>query len=126
MIQGATQLAMVAPQKGSLASTGSTVVKWVFIIIGITILVALIWFVWQISEYDYSVTDYLENEAGVSDTGDSGWSALFDGWLRLSPAGLLGGALGIGVTGYGSTGAGNQWSKGKDSLYTALKRLFGG
>nr|ANO58194.1 hypothetical protein [uncultured marine euryarchaeote] len=126
MIQGATQLVTTAPQKGSLADTGAKIMKWIFILIGILILVALIWFVWQIAEYDYSVTEYLENEAGVTDTGDSGWSAFFDGWLRLSPAGLLGGALGIGVTGYGSTGAGNQWSKGKDSLYTALKRLFGG
>lgn len=115
-----------APQKGSAADLVGTVLKWVFILIGILILVAVIWFIWQIAEYDYSVTDYLENEAGVSDTGDGGWSALFDGWLRLSPAGLLGGALGIGVSGSGSTGVKNQWGAGKDSIYTALKRLFGG
>ena len=126
MIQGASQLVTTAPQKGSAADIMGTVLKWVFILIGIIILVAVIWFIWQIAEYDYSVTDYLENEAGVSDTGDSGWSALFDGWLRLSPAGLLGGALGIGVSGSGSTGVKNQWGAGKDSIYTALKRLFGG
>jgi hypothetical protein len=126
MIQGASQMVMTTPQKGSAVDTFGKLLKWIFIIIGIVILVALIWFVWQLSEYDYSVVDYLEAEAGVTDTGDGGWSALFDGWLRLSPAGLLGGALGIGVSGTGSTGMGNQVTKGKNSIYTALKRLFGG
>ena len=126
MIAGASQLAFQAPQKGSLASTGAKVVKWVFILIGVAILIALVWFIWQIAEYDYSVVDYLEAEAGVSDTGDSGWMAFAEAALRFSPAGFIGSALGIGVSGTGSTGMGNNVTKGKNSIYTALKRLFGG
>ena len=126
MVQGAVTVLTTAPQKGSLADAGGRILKWVFIIIAILILVLAIWFVWQLAQYEFSITDYMEGEFNVTDTGDSLGEAWAESILRFSIFGIIGGAAGVGTSSTGWSGVQENIGKGRDSVFTALVRLFGG
>lgn len=124
--RGVTQAVTAPIAQGSLADRGLKIMKWVAIILLIAVLALIVWFVIQIAEYDFSISAWAEAEYDVSDTGDSTGGALLESWIRLSPFGWIGSAAGIGVSGWGSKGLSQNWSKARDSLYTLGKRLGGG
>ena len=126
-----TQVAKTA-KKG----LGSKILKWIIIIILVIIVLAVLMMFWSMytnyglnpldpSTWDNAFLSLFEAKAGVSDTGQSAGSSWLSGVLRFSPFGFFGGAIGIGTSASGRAGMAENWTKGKNSVYTFFKRLSG-
>ena len=135
MVQAIAPVVMTAPQKGSAGDVVGRGLKWVFWIILIIIILVLVYFASILAEYgatldpstwDDAAIAYAEDKTGLTDTGQGAGSALLSAIYWGSIFGVGGGLFGLGTSSSGFAGAGEALGKSGSSLYTFIKRIFGG